>query len=89
MYHTFSLKLFLKEILNNFSEKEVNKDHPLLLYFNIFVYPFRNIDSLVEQFKKRPKCFFILTNSRSLDSEKVENFLPTTALQSFYFNEKV
>ncbi|XP_059643268.1 uncharacterized protein LOC132285119 [Cornus florida] len=29
-----------------------------------------NIEPLVEQFKKRPKCFFILTNSRSLSSEK-------------------
>ncbi|XP_057446914.1 uncharacterized protein LOC130738779 [Lotus japonicus] len=28
------------------------------------------IDSLVEQFRKSPKCFFILTNSRSLSSEK-------------------
>lgn len=28
------------------------------------------IESLVEQFRKSPKCFFILTNSRSLSSEK-------------------
>ncbi|KAL8464350.1 hypothetical protein ACS0TY_034032 [Phlomoides rotata] len=29
-----------------------------------------SIESLIEQFRKRPKCFFILTNSRSLSSEK-------------------
>ncbi|XP_052181306.1 uncharacterized protein LOC127794335 [Diospyros lotus] len=29
-----------------------------------------NVESLIEQFKKRPKCFFILTNSRSLSSDK-------------------
>ncbi|XP_058108204.1 uncharacterized protein LOC131251484 isoform X2 [Magnolia sinica] len=29
-----------------------------------------NVESLVEQFSKRPTCFFILTNSRSLSSEK-------------------
>ncbi|KAK9106027.1 hypothetical protein Scep_022871 [Stephania cephalantha] len=29
-----------------------------------------NVESLVEQFSKRPKCFFILTNSRALSSEK-------------------
>ncbi|XP_078444833.1 ketose-bisphosphate aldolase class-II family protein [Wolffia australiana] len=29
-----------------------------------------SVDSLVEEFKKRPECFFILTNSRSLSSEK-------------------
>ncbi|KAA8542841.1 hypothetical protein F0562_023993 [Nyssa sinensis] len=29
-----------------------------------------NIESIVEQFRKRPKCFFILTNSRSLSTEK-------------------
>ncbi|ESW24674.1 hypothetical protein PHAVU_004G150100 [Phaseolus vulgaris] len=28
------------------------------------------IESLVEQFRKSPKCFFILTNSRSLSSDK-------------------
>ncbi|XP_027357987.1 uncharacterized protein LOC113867134 isoform X1 [Abrus precatorius] len=28
------------------------------------------IESLIEQFRKSPKCFFILTNSRSLSSEK-------------------
>ncbi|KAL5545367.1 hypothetical protein UlMin_009151 [Ulmus minor] len=28
------------------------------------------VQSLIEQFKKAPKCFFILTNSRSLSSEK-------------------
>ncbi|KAL4036028.1 hypothetical protein IC575_004750 [Cucumis melo] len=28
------------------------------------------LDSLIEQFRKKPKCFFILTNSRSLSSEK-------------------
>ncbi|XP_052722736.1 uncharacterized protein LOC108345567 isoform X2 [Vigna angularis] len=27
-------------------------------------------DSLIEQFRKSPKCFFILTNSRSLSSDK-------------------
>ncbi|RWW70943.1 hypothetical protein BHE74_00021345, partial [Ensete ventricosum] len=31
----------------------------------------RNIEMLVEQFNKRPTCFFILTNSRSLTTEKV------------------
>ncbi|CAA6675462.1 unnamed protein product [Spirodela intermedia] len=29
-----------------------------------------SVDSLVQQFLKRPSCFFILTNSRSLSSEK-------------------
>ncbi|KAK4436891.1 L-threonate dehydrogenase [Sesamum alatum] len=29
-----------------------------------------SIESLIEQFRKRPKCFFILTNSRSISSEK-------------------
>ncbi|KAK9115237.1 hypothetical protein Syun_022034 [Stephania yunnanensis] len=29
-----------------------------------------NVESLVEQFSKRPECFFILTNSRALSSEK-------------------
>ncbi|KAI3454942.1 hypothetical protein Pfo_011605 [Paulownia fortunei] len=29
-----------------------------------------SIESLVEQFSQRPKCFFILTNSRSISSEK-------------------
>ncbi|KAK9266179.1 hypothetical protein L1049_027244 [Liquidambar formosana] len=29
-----------------------------------------NVESLVEQFRKRPNCFFILTNSRSMSSEK-------------------
>lgn len=29
-----------------------------------------NIESLVEQFKAKPSCFFILTNSRALSSEK-------------------
>ncbi|KAK7291352.1 hypothetical protein RIF29_06422 [Crotalaria pallida] len=29
-----------------------------------------SIESLIEQFRKSPKCFFILTNSRSLSSEK-------------------
>ncbi|KAF3646089.1 putative aldose 1-epimerase-like [Capsicum annuum] len=29
-----------------------------------------SIESLIEEFKKRPKCFFILTNSRALTSEK-------------------
>ncbi|XP_056175113.1 uncharacterized protein LOC115676724 [Syzygium oleosum] len=28
------------------------------------------VESLVEQFKKKPTCFFILTNSRSLSSDK-------------------
>lgn len=32
----------------------------------------RSIESLIEEFKKRPKCFFILTNSRALTSEKVK-----------------
>lgn len=34
--------------------------------------PCRSVESLVEQFSKKPLCFFILTNSRSLSSEKVE-----------------
>lgn len=29
-----------------------------------------SVDSLIEQFKKKPKCFFILTNSRALSSDK-------------------
>ncbi|XP_061362633.1 uncharacterized protein LOC133306347 isoform X1 [Gastrolobium bilobum] len=29
-----------------------------------------SIESLIEQFRKSPQCFFILTNSRSLSSEK-------------------
>lgn len=29
-----------------------------------------NVDGLVKQFRKNPKCFFILTNSRALSSEK-------------------
>ncbi|KAL7099172.1 hypothetical protein ACP275_09G066400 [Erythranthe tilingii] len=29
-----------------------------------------SIESLVEQFSKKPKCFFILTNSRSVSSDK-------------------
>lgn len=29
-----------------------------------------DVESLVEQFRKRPKCFFILTNSRALNSDK-------------------
>lgn len=29
-----------------------------------------NVEPLVEQFRKRPKCFFILTNSRALTPEK-------------------
>ncbi|GKV23274.1 hypothetical protein SLEP1_g33022 [Rubroshorea leprosula] len=29
-----------------------------------------SVESLVEQFRKKPLCFFILTNSRSLSSEK-------------------
>ncbi|KAJ4961675.1 hypothetical protein NE237_021585 [Protea cynaroides] len=29
-----------------------------------------SVKSLVEQFERKPKCFFILTNSRSLNSEK-------------------
>ncbi|XP_057973256.1 uncharacterized protein LOC131161483 [Malania oleifera] len=29
-----------------------------------------SFESLAEQFRKKPKCFFILTNSRSLSSEK-------------------
>ncbi|KAL8139718.1 hypothetical protein V2J09_005739 [Rumex salicifolius] len=28
------------------------------------------VDSVIEQFKKRPKCFFILTNSRALGPDK-------------------
>ncbi|KAG9459202.1 hypothetical protein H6P81_003710 [Aristolochia fimbriata] len=33
-----------------------------------------SVESLVEQFNKRPRCFFILTNSRALSAEKA-NFL--------------
>lgn len=29
-----------------------------------------NVNSLIVQFRKKPKCFFILTNSRALSSEK-------------------
>ncbi|XP_042503189.1 uncharacterized protein LOC122080300 [Macadamia integrifolia] len=29
-----------------------------------------SVESLVEQFERKPKCFFILTNSRSLSSDK-------------------
>ncbi|RVW52705.1 D-tagatose-1,6-bisphosphate aldolase subunit GatY [Vitis vinifera] len=36
-----------------------------------------NVEPLVEQFRKRPKCFFILTNSRALTPEKVKSFLQT------------
>ncbi|KAE9467061.1 hypothetical protein C3L33_01031, partial [Rhododendron williamsianum] len=35
-----------------------------------------NIESLVEQFGKKPTCFFILTNSRSLSSDKVKSLPP-------------
>ncbi|XP_051147765.1 uncharacterized protein LOC127262938 isoform X2 [Andrographis paniculata] len=34
-----------------------------------------SIPSLVEQFSKRPKCFFILTNSRSVSSEKATDLI--------------
>lgn len=36
----------------------------------------RNIESLVEQFGEKPTCFFILTNSRSLSSDKVKSLPP-------------
>lgn len=36
----------------------------------------RNTQSLVEQFSKKPACFFILTNSRSLSSDKVRSLPP-------------
>ncbi|CAK9166227.1 unnamed protein product [Ilex paraguariensis] len=34
-----------------------------------------NIESLVEQFSKRPKCFFILTNTRSLSFDKAATLI--------------
>ncbi|XP_075514401.1 uncharacterized protein LOC142549368 [Primulina tabacum] len=34
-----------------------------------------SIESLVEQFDKKPKCFFILTNSRSLSPEKASTLI--------------
>ncbi|XP_019457928.1 PREDICTED: uncharacterized protein LOC109358255 [Lupinus angustifolius] len=34
-----------------------------------------SIESLNEQFRKSPKCFFILTNSRSLSSEKASELI--------------
>ncbi|KAK6148162.1 hypothetical protein DH2020_019074 [Rehmannia glutinosa] len=34
-----------------------------------------SIESLAEQFSQRPKCFFILTNSRSLSSEKASELI--------------
>ncbi|KAF6150211.1 hypothetical protein GIB67_000085 [Kingdonia uniflora] len=37
---------------------------------NIEVLTEWKVESLIEQFSKRPSCFFILTNSRSLSSEK-------------------
>ncbi|KAK7380086.1 hypothetical protein VNO78_32478 [Psophocarpus tetragonolobus] len=33
------------------------------------------IESLIEQFRKSPKCFFILTNSRSLSSDKASTLI--------------
>ncbi|KAK6921267.1 3-hydroxyisobutyrate dehydrogenase-like, NAD-binding domain [Dillenia turbinata] len=33
------------------------------------------IESLVKQFKKRPNCFFILTNSRALSSQKASDLI--------------
>ncbi|XP_027169036.1 uncharacterized protein LOC113768766 [Coffea eugenioides] len=34
-----------------------------------------NVEALIQQFKNRPKCFFILTNSRSLSSEKASKLV--------------
>nr|GLL29350.1 uncharacterized protein LOC109165554 [Ipomoea trifida] len=34
-----------------------------------------SIGSLVEEFRKKPKCFFILTNSRALSSEKASTLI--------------
>ncbi|CAM8976158.1 unnamed protein product [Rhodiola kirilowii] len=39
-----------------------------------------SIDSLVEQFKKKPECFFILTNSRALSSEKASELIKEICL---------
>lgn len=36
-----------------------------------------SVESLVEQFQKGPRCFFILTNSRSLSSEKAAKLITT------------
>lgn len=41
-------------------------------YYQLDVFLCRTIDSLIEQYRKCPKCFFILTNSRSLGSDKVK-----------------
>ncbi|KAH9610731.1 hypothetical protein KSS87_022866, partial [Heliosperma pusillum] len=34
-----------------------------------------NVNSLIEQFRKKPKCFFILTNSRALGPDKAINLI--------------
>ncbi|XP_038687228.1 uncharacterized protein LOC119986656 [Tripterygium wilfordii] len=34
-----------------------------------------SVESIVEQFRKKASCFFILTNSRSLDSEKASSLI--------------
>ncbi|XP_059290437.1 uncharacterized protein LOC132043978 isoform X1 [Lycium ferocissimum] len=47
---------------------------------NIEVLTEWSIKSLVEEFKKRPKCFFILTNSRALTSEKLPAKLPISLI---------
>lgn len=38
----------------------------------LHIFHCRTVESLTAQFRKNPKCFFILTNSRSLSSEKVK-----------------
>jgi hypothetical protein len=40
--------------------------------YKIIFSKFRSTETLVEQFQKKPTCFFILTNSRALSSDKVE-----------------
>ncbi|XP_074305068.1 uncharacterized protein LOC141639999 [Silene latifolia] len=34
-----------------------------------------NVNSLIEQFRRKPKCFFILTNSRALGPDKASNLI--------------
>lgn len=45
----------------------------ILVDFDCLVFVCRKIESLIEQFGKKPTCFFILTNSRSLASDKVKS----------------
>jgi len=41
-------------------------------YYQLDIFMCRTVDSLIGQFKRSPKCFFILTNSRALSSDKVK-----------------